>query len=123
VHALEVALPRQGDERRAVEVRVGHRRHQVEGAGPEGAQADAGAAGQATVDVRHVGAALLVAHRHELDGRVLQGLVQIECLLARDTEDVRDPLGLEALDEDVRGLALGHLGATYPAQRFWDLCR
>ena len=106
VHALEVALPGQGDERRTVEVGVGDRRDEVERAGPERAQAHAGATGQAAVDVGHVGAALLVAHGHELDRRTRERLVQVERLLARDAEDVRDALGLEALDEDVGGLSL-----------------
>ena len=123
VHALEVALAGQRDQRRAVEVGVRDRGHQVQRARAERAEAHAGAAGQAPVDVRHVGAALLVAHRHELDGRVGQRLVQVERLLAGDAEDVRDALGLEALDEDVRRLAFRHLGATYLAQRFWNLCR
>ena len=67
VHALEVALAGEGHERRAVEVGVGHRGDEVQRAGAERAEADARAPGQAPVHVRHVGAALLVAHRDELD--------------------------------------------------------
>ena len=63
---------------------------------------DAGAAGEAPVDVGHVGPALLVAHRHELDRGVGERLVEVERLLARDPEDVLDALGLQTLDEHVR---------------------
>ena len=67
--------------------------------GPEGSQAHAGPPGQTAVGVGHVGAALLVAHRHEVDRRVGQRLVEVERLLARDAEHVLDALGLEALHE------------------------
>ena len=108
VHPLEVALAGERDERRAVEVGVRHRGHEVQRAGAERAEADARVPGQAAVDVGHVGAALLVAHRHELDRRARERLVQVERLLARDAEDVLHALGLEALHEDVDGLALRH---------------
>ena len=62
--------------------------------------------GQAPVHVGHVGAALLVANRDEGDRRVLERLVEVERLLARDAEDVLDALGLQALHEQVRRLAL-----------------
>ena len=106
VHALEVALAGQGDERRAVEERVGDRGDQVRGAGAERAEADAGALGEAAVHVRHVGAALLMANRDEVDTRVGERLVEVERLLARDPEDVLDPFDLQALHEQVRRLAL-----------------
>ena len=41
-------------------------------------------------------------------------LVQVERLLAGDAEHVLDALGLEALDEDVGCLALGHRQGRYP---------
>ena len=63
---------------------------------------------QAAVHVGHVGPALLVANRDEGDRRVVERLVEIERLLARDPEDVLDALGLQALDEQVRRLALRH---------------
>ena len=70
VHPLEVALAGERDERRTVEVGVGDGRHEVRRAGPERAEADAGVAGEAAVDVGDVRAALLVADRDELDRRV-----------------------------------------------------
>ena len=108
VHPLEVALAGERHERRAVEEGVGDRGHEVQRARAERAEADAGAAGQPAVDVGHVGAALLVAHRDELDRRARQRLVQVERLLARDAEDVLDALGLEALHEDVACLPRSH---------------
>ena len=67
VHALEVALSRERHQRRAVEVGVRHSGHEVESAGAERAETYAGVAGEAAADVGHVGAALLVANRDELD--------------------------------------------------------
>ena len=101
VHPLEVGLPGERDERGAVEERVGDRRDEVRRARPERAEADARAARQAPVHVRHVGAALLVPDGHERDRRVLERLVEVQRLLARDAEHVLDALGLEALDEQV----------------------
>ena len=63
---------------------------------------------QPAVHVGHVGAALLVADGHERDRRVLERLVEVQRLLARDPEHVLDALGLEALDEQLRRLALRH---------------
>ena len=120
VHPLQVALPGERHQRGAVEVGVRDRRGEVERARAERAQADAGVAGQPAVDVGHVGAALLVADRHEVDRRARQRLVEVERLLARDAEDVLDALGLEAFHEHVRRLALGHGAGIYtgsPASR------
>ena len=108
VHPLEVALAGQRDERRAVEQRVGDAGDEVRRARAERAEADAGAVGQAAVHVGHVGAALLVADGDELDRGVLERRVEVERLLARDPEHVPDALGLEALHEQVRRLALRH---------------
>ena len=79
---------------------------EVRRARAERAEADAGAAGQAAVHVGHVGPALLVANGDEVDRGVVERLVEVERLLARDAEDVLDALGLEALHEQVRRLAL-----------------
>ena len=106
VHALEVALAGEGDERRAVEEGVGDRGDQVRGARAERAEADAGALGEAAVHVRHVGPALFMSNRNEVDTGVGERLVEIERLLARDPEDVLDPFDLQALHEQVRRLAL-----------------
>ena len=112
VHALEVALAGQRDERRAVEERVGDAGDEVGRARPERAEADAGAPGQAPVHVGHVGAALLVADGDERDRGVLERLVEVQRLLARDAEDVLDALGLEALHEQVRRLPLRPLAPS-----------
>ena len=108
VHPLDRALAREGDERRVVEVGIRDRGDEVQRSGPERAEADAGAPGQAADHVRHVGAALLLANGHERDRRMLQRVVEVERLLAGDAEHVAHAFGLEALDEDVGGAAGGH---------------
>ena len=72
VHPLEVGLAGQRDERRAIQERVGDCRDEVGGARAERPEADAGPAGEAADRVGHVGAALLVADRDELDRGVGQ---------------------------------------------------
>ena len=114
VHALEVRLPGQRDERRAVQERVRDGGDEVRRARAERAEADAGAAGEAAVHVGHVGPALLVADRHEADRGVVQGLVQIEGLLARNAEHVLDALRLQAFHEQVRRLARAQLPQLLP---------
>ena len=99
VLTLEIRLSGERHQRGAIEERVGDGGDQVGGPRPERPEADARPARQAAVDVRDVGAPLLVANRNELDRRVRQRLVQVEGLLAGDAEDVLDALGLEALDE------------------------
>ena len=106
VHALEVALAGQGDERRAVQERVCDAGHEVRRPGAERAEADARALGQAPVHVRHVGAALLMPNRNEVDRGVGERFVEVERLLSRDAEDVLDALHLQAFHEQVRRLAL-----------------
>ena len=108
VHPLEVALAGESHQRSTVQVRVRDGGHEVESSWPERAEADARAAGQPAPDVGHVGAALLVTDRDEFDRGARQRLVQVERLLAGNSEDVLHALGLEALHEDVAGFALRH---------------
>jgi hypothetical protein len=93
VHALEVALAGECDERSAVEVSVRYRCHEVEGARTERAEADPGATGETSPHVGHVRAALLVPDWDEFDRRARQRLVQVERLLTRNPEDMLDALG------------------------------
>ena len=72
VHALEVGLAGQRDERRAVEERVGDRGDEVRGARARACRGRRRRAGEAPVHVGHVGTALLVANRDEGDRRVLR---------------------------------------------------
>src|SRR5204862_1974811 len=83
--------------------------------------AHARSARQASADVGHVGAALLVPDGHEFDRRLRERLVQVERLLAGYTEDVSNALGLEAFDEEVRRFPGGHppsfLGDNFDSTR------
>ena len=101
MHALEVGLAGERDQRSAIQKRIGYRRDQIRGARSERAKAHAGPAGQPPVRVGHIGAALFVADRNETNRRVGQGLAEIERLLARNTEYVLNALRLEALDEHI----------------------
>jgi hypothetical protein len=101
VHAFEIGLAGEGDQRRPVQERIGDGCHEVRGARSERAQAHAGSAGEAPVRVGHIGATLLVTDGDEADRRVGQGPAEIERLLAGDSEDVLDALSLEALDENI----------------------
>src|SRR5215469_9612361 len=61
VHALDVGLTREGDQRGAIQEGVGHGSDQVRRPWAEGSEAYARAARQSAVGVRHISPALLVA--------------------------------------------------------------
>ncbi len=119
VHPLEVALARERHERSAIEIGVRHGGDEVERARPQRSQTDPGAVSQAPPHVGHVGAALLVPDRDELDRRPRQRFVQVERLLARNAEHVLHALGLEALHEDVACFPLGHRALTVTSGLSW----
>ncbi len=111
VHAGEGDLPGQRHQGRLVERGVADAGGQVGGAGTERREAHAGLAGEAPVGVGHERGALLVTHRHERDLLgVIQRLAEVQRLLAGDAEDVLGALGLEALDEELRGEARRLIG-------------
>ena len=101
MHALEVGLAGEGDQRGAIQERVGDGGDQVRGPRAKGPQADAGSAGEPAEGIGHVRPALLVADGDELDRGVGQGLVQIERFFARDPEDIPNTLRLQALDKNL----------------------
>ncbi len=101
VHPLQVGLAGECDERGSVQVGVGHGSDEVRRARSEGAEAHARSARQPPVGVGHVGAALLVPNRNELNRRIGQRLAQIERLLARNPEHEPNALRLQALDEHI----------------------
>jgi hypothetical protein len=70
---------------------------------------------EAAMDIGHIGPTLLVPDRDELDRGARERLVQVERLLARNSENVPDALGLETFDEDVTRFALRHGLGAYPA--------
>ena len=76
--------------------------------GPSVPRQTPGAAGQPPVHVGHVRPALLVADGDEGDRGLVERRVEVERLLAGDPEHVPHALGLEALDEQIRRLALRH---------------
>ena len=101
VHALDVGLTGQGDQRSAIQEGVGHGSDQVRRPWAEGPQAYASPAGQPAVGVGHVRPALLVPDGDELNRRIGQGLAQVERFLPRNPEDVPNPFRLQALDENL----------------------
>ena len=94
-------LADEADHGRAVHVRVRHAGHQIGGAGAEGAEADAGLAGEPAVDVGHEGRRLLVAAEDEVDVALHQRHHHIGVLLAGNPEDVGHTLGFEAFDQKI----------------------
>ena len=90
------------DHRHRTQIRVGGSRRQVERAGPQRRNADAGLAGQPPMRGGHEGGGLLVPGQDQLDPRVVQGFDQIEIFFARHTENTVDTFMLERRDEKVR---------------------
>ena len=103
--AVHADLRRQRDQRRGVGGRVRGAEQQVDRPGAERGRAHPGAAGQPAVDLGHERRALLVPGQHVPDGRAGDGVHQPDVLLARDAEDVRDALVLQALDDQGGGAA------------------
>ena len=104
VDAVTTGLPRDGDERRVIEVRIGDAGGEIGGARSERREAHAGAARQAAAGVGHEGSALLVARRDEADRRVGERIQDVENLLPGQAEDVPDALVLEAPHDQLRRL-------------------
>ena len=116
VHALEVALAGERDERRAVQERVGHRGDEVRRARARacrGRRRRAGSAGRTCRPCTRRPARGAPGRTSTLES--LERLVEVQRLLARDAEDVLDPLGLQALHEQIGRLALAHPATSIPA--------
>ena len=92
--------------RHRAEMRVGRRRRQIERAGAERRQADAGAPGEAAIGGRHEAGGLFVPRQHQLDLRAPQRVENVEILLAGNGKDVFDALVLERGDQKIAGF--GH---------------
>ncbi len=80
---------------------VGGAGGEVQRAGTQGREADAGAAGEAAMGGGHEARRLLVAGQDQLDLGVAQGFDDVEILLAGNPEDSVDPLVLEGGDEEI----------------------
>ena len=107
VEPVQARLRHQRHQRVRVELGVRDSEHQVERAGAEGRQTHARLAGQRSVGVGHERGTALVARRDEPDGGIGQGVDDVQVLLARQAEDVLDPLVFETGDEQLRDGALG----------------
>ena len=107
VRLLEAArhadLRRQRDQRRGVGRRVGGAEQQVDRTGTERRGAHAGLPRQPPVGLGHERGALFVPGEHVGDRGPGQRLHQPDVLLARDAEDVRHALVLQALNDQLRG--------------------
>jgi len=108
VHAFEPGLSGDGDERRAVELRVGDAGEQVRRPWPQRREADAREGRETSVDVGHERRGLFVTREDELDlVAVLERRIEVERLFAGDPEHVPHALVLEAANEQLRGVHLG----------------
>ena len=83
------------------EQRVSRPGGEVQRAGTERSDADAGLAGQTAVGRGHEGRPLLVPGQDQLDRRVAQALDHIQVLLAGNAEDAIDALVLEGGNQQV----------------------
>ena len=103
LHPVGAHLSRDRHQRCAVQIGVRHAGDKVGGTGAQGGQADTGPAGQAAVDIRHKGRALLMAHRDEPDLAVTDGKHQVQSLLAGDAEHHIHALGFQTIYQHLRG--------------------
>ena len=99
VHPVRASLSGEGDQGRAVQIRVRHAGKEVGRARPQGGQTHARLASQPAINVGHEGRALFVARRDKLDGGANQRIHHIHVFLAGDAEDIADTLVREAFDD------------------------
>ena len=104
------------DHRHRAQMRVGRSRRQIERAGTQRRQADAGAPGETPVGGRHEAGGLLVPCQHQLDLRTPQQFQHVEILLAGNGEDVFDALVLEGGDQQIGALAHAAEAPRAPVQ-------
>jgi hypothetical protein len=100
-------LPDEHDHRRRIlpgDVNAGRG---VGGAGAAGDEADARAAGELAVGLRHHGGAAFLAADGDRDGRVVQRVERRKIALARNAEDVVDPVDEKLIDENLAAGAGG----------------
>ena len=83
---------RNAEDRRTLEGGLGETGEEVGGAGSEGADADAGPAGELAFGVGHVGGGRLVVSQDELDAVALEGVEHREHLAAGDAVGATDAL-------------------------------
>ena len=118
VHAAGVGLACDRHDRGTVHVRVGDAGDEIACARPQGGEADAGAAGEAAVYVRHEGGGLLVARQDELEVAVEQHIHDVDVLFARDPVDGVDSFVLEATHEQLCSLhGKSPFGLLFPPDR------
>jgi hypothetical protein len=107
IHDLEFRLPaahdallaREHDHRHGAEQRVSRPGRQVQRAGTERCDADAGLTGQTAIGRGHEGRPLLVPGQDQLDRGVAQALDNIEIFLAGNAEDAVDAFVLKRGDQ------------------------
>ena len=97
-------LSRDGDERRADQLRVRDAGHEVRGPRPERGEADPGLSGEPSVGGCHERRRLFVARDDQLDLRRAQRFEKIEVLLAGQAEDIFNAFLFQLTNEQVRCL-------------------
>ena len=83
---------RDAEDRRTLEGGLGETGEEIGGAGPEGAEADAGPTGELAFGVGHVGGGRLVVRQDELDAVALKGVEHRQHLAAGDAVGAADAL-------------------------------
>ena len=106
------------DHRHRAQMRVGRGRRQVERAGTQRGQADAGAPGETAVGGGHEAGGLLVPRQHQLYLRAPQQLQHVEIFLAGNREDAFDALVLERGDQQIGALCQAAVAPFAPASAF-----
>jgi hypothetical protein len=92
-------LAGQHQHRHGAEMGIGRGGGEIQRAGPERRQADAGMAGQAAVGRGHEGGGLLVPGQYELYLRMAQRFQDVEVFFARQREDAVDAFVFQCRDQ------------------------
>ena len=111
VDPAQTHLGAEGHQGRAVRLGVGDPEQQVDGPGAEGGEANPRLAGDPAVHLGHEGGALLRAHQDKAHGRIVEGIHQVDDLLAGETENEFYPLVLQAFGDKLGDVHMDHIQA------------
>ena len=106
IDPAQAHLGAEGHQRGAVRLGVGHPEQQVDGPGAEGGEADPRLAGDPAVHVGHEGGRLFRTHQDKAHGGLVEGIHQVDDLLAGEAEDVLYPFILQAPGNELRHVHL-----------------
>ena len=116
MHLIRADLTGDRHERRTIEIRIRHARHEIRRARSQRREAHARLPSESPVHIRHERCALLMPHHDEMEPRLVRDrLHKLQIFLPRDTEDVLHTLRHQTLHHHFRRCT--HNALLHPASQ------